>query len=145
MKILILSVGILLLVFVNTLADQTITCKMLDNDPTSCLISGETIGQNEAVSIKTDPENVDVSKITWLKFSSSSIYSIPPEVFTTFPSIKWFFASGQNILEVKRGTFWDGKNLEWIHLGNNNVTFLDRRTFNGENFQSEVFNQNSNL
>jgi hypothetical protein len=140
MKI-ILSVGILFLVFADNLADQTITCKVeiIDDQP-GCLFSGVTIGQNEVISIKTDPEDVDVSTIGVVKFVGSTIHSVPSEIFTRFPKVKKFLAFDQNIHEIKADTFLSGKNLEEINLGNNYLTFLHADTFKGKNFNSIIFN-----
>jgi hypothetical protein len=60
MKI-ILLIGILCLSLVNVSADQTITCELPPNTPTGCYISSVTIGPNETVSIKTDPEDADAN------------------------------------------------------------------------------------
>ncbi len=76
MKIVILIV-VLFLTISNNSAQKTITCKVqqIDGFP-GCKFSGLTIGSNEAVSIKTDPESSDVSKIVRVKFDDSSIYSV---------------------------------------------------------------------
>jgi hypothetical protein len=140
MKI-ILSVGILFLVFADILADQTITCKLTEEIyQQDCLFSGITIGQNEAVSIKTDPEDADVSTIGVVKFVGSTIHSVPSEIFTRFPKVKKFLAFDQNIHEIKADTFVNGKNLEEINLGNNYLTFLHADTFKGKNFNFIIFN-----
>ncbi len=115
----------------NILADQkTITCKaktiwVLPG----CEFSGVTVEKNEAVSIATDPENLDVNTIKLVKFSSSSLYSVPREVFTKFPIMKRFYAEGQNIQEIKLDAFWDAKKLEMIWLQRNKLTFLHVDTF----------------
>jgi hypothetical protein len=87
---------------------------------------------NETVSIKSDPEDVDVSTIMYVKISEFTIYSIPSEIFTKFPDMKGFWAWGQKVQEIKPDTFWDGKKLEWISLQNNNLTFLRKDTFKGK-------------
>jgi hypothetical protein len=132
MKIILLSVGILFMLFVNILAQKTITCKV--DDP-ACLFNGVTLGPSEAVSIKTDPANFNANKIEWVVFSSSSVYSVPSEVFTKFPNLKLFWASGQKIQEVKMDCFWNARNLEQIWMSNNALTFLHRDTFKGWYFQ----------
>jgi hypothetical protein len=65
MKIVILS-GILFLLFVNISTQKTITCKvgLIWSDP-SCIFSNVTIGPNETVTIKTDPEDADAETINF--------------------------------------------------------------------------------
>jgi hypothetical protein len=135
MKIIWLSVGIFLWCFAqNILAQKTITCHMAKNlyGQPICVLSEESIGQNEAVSIVTDPEDVDFSTIVFIQFLDSTIHSVPSEIFKKFPSLKVFRASAQGIQEIRPETFWDGKNLEQIWLNDNRLTFLHKDTFKGE-------------
>ncbi len=97
-----------------------------------CRFSEVTIGSNEAVRIKTDPEYADSNKIKLVQFSLSSIHSIPTEIFTKFRNIIWFFAPSQNIQEIKPETFADANKLENINLDDNALTFLHKNTFKGK-------------
>ncbi len=135
MKI-VLLVGIFFWCFVNCLAQKTITCKSetIQNYPT-CLFSGVTLGPNETVSINSNPEDLDVNSITRVDFSSSSIHSVPQEIFKKFPNLRVFRALGQNIQEIHRDTFLNGKKLEWINLDDNQLTFLHLDTLKGESIQ----------
>jgi hypothetical protein len=139
MKI-ILLVEIFCLFLANGLAKQVIICKSktIENYP-GCEISGVTIGKNEAVSIKTDPEDLDVNRIESVKFVDSSIYSVPTEVFRKFPKLERIYADGQNIQEITPDTFKDGKNLRLITLSQNHLTFLHRETFKSEYFPFRIF------
>ncbi len=134
MKI-ILLVGILFLCCVNISAQKTITCKKgeLEGYP-ACIFSGVTIEKNEAVSIKTDPTNLDVNSITAVVFESSSIHSVPLEVFTKFPNLKLFRAYQVKLQEVQPNAFEKGRKLEQIRLHYNQLTFLHLDTFKGEGF-----------
>jgi hypothetical protein len=140
MKIILLVV-IFCLFLANGLAKQVITCKSktIENYP-GCEISGVNIGKNEAVSIKTDPEDLDVDRIESVKFVDSSIYSVPTEVFRKFPKLERIYADGQNIQEITPDTFKDGKNLRLITLSQNHLTFLHRETFKSEYFPLQFSN-----
>jgi hypothetical protein len=129
---LILLIGIFPLFFINTLADQTITCdvQFTRNEPT-CMFMNVTLGPNEAVSVQVDD---DESTITQVAFFDSSIYSVPREIFTKFPNLKVFWAYAQNIQEIKPDTFREGTKLEKIGLRNNLLTSLHKDTFKGEYF-----------
>jgi hypothetical protein len=129
----ILLAGIFYWCFANISAEQVITCKkeIFDGVP-GCRFSGVTLGPNENVSIKTDPEDADVNSITWVEFSESSIHSVPPEIFKKFPDLERFDAGGQNIQEIKADTFRDGRNLQRIDLARNALTFLHPDTFEGK-------------
>jgi hypothetical protein len=139
MKIVILS-GILFLLFVNILAQKTITCKKgtFEGHP-ACLFSGLTIGSNETVAIETDPTNLDVNSITAVDFQLSSIHSVPEEVFTKFPNLKVFRAWKQKLQEVQPNAFEKGRKLEQIRLQDNELTFLHLDTFKGEFFHIYFF------
>jgi Leucine-rich repeat (LRR) protein len=96
------------------------------------MIENVTIAQNETVTIKTDPEFVDASTIQWLYFSSSSIYSLPWEIFNEFYNLKTFRAEHSNVQEIKASTFSARWELQQIDLWNNSVAFLHVATFQGK-------------
>ncbi len=131
MKMILLSVVILSLAFANGLAQKVITCKGSKQSPSRCDFIGLTIGQDELISIATDPTDLDRNSITFIRISDSSIHSVPSEIFQDFPNLKEFYAYGNNIQEVKADTFLSGKNLELISLDQNALTFLHKDTFKG--------------
>jgi Leucine-rich repeat (LRR) protein len=146
MKIILLSVVILFLSLYNVLAEQMITCKVETIDEESvCEFSGVTIGLNEDVSIKTVPEVLNVTTIMHVQFSSSSIYSVPREVFAKFPNVNGLWVHGQNIQEIQADTFKDAKKLKWISLDDNSLTFLRADTFEGLPTLKSIWMQNNRL
>jgi hypothetical protein len=97
------------------------------------MIENVTIGPNETVTIKTDPKFIDASTIQWLYFSSSSIYSLPWEIFNKFYNLKTFRAEHSNVQEIKaRWAFSARWELERIDLWDNSVAFLHVATFKGK-------------
>ncbi len=133
----IIFVAILSSLFVNILAQKTITCRVFFgplNGKPNCGIKYEKIGPNETVSIETYPENLDVNSITYVWILVSTIPSIPGEIFTKFPNLIQFECTGDRVQEIKRETFWRGIHLERINVQNNELTFLHKDTFKGENF-----------
>ncbi len=127
---------ILCLAIGNILADQTITCKFRQGIEPACYFPYNlTIGPNETVTVEVDPADTDVSTILTIFFgSSSSIHSIPQEIFTKFPNVKWLGAAGCQLKEIKADTFVNAKQLSGIDLQANELTFLDPNTFKGKNF-----------
>jgi hypothetical protein len=139
MKI-VLLVGILFLFFANIWAEKTITCKVSDNNPSVCIFSDETIGENDTVSVTTNPTDADVNSITSVEFrSSSSIYSIPRQIFQKFPNLENFYAAQKDIKEIKPNTFVDAKKLEKINLWGNELTVLHADAFKGKIFNFIFF------
>jgi hypothetical protein len=134
MKIVILC-GISLMFVVSALAQtqRSITCKVqqIENTP-SCRFYKVYIGPGDVVSIKTDPANATADKVEWVIFESSSIYFVPPEIFTKFQNLKWFWAIGQNIYEIKPNTFTNRWKLLSIQIQNNFISFLDENAFKGK-------------
>jgi hypothetical protein len=148
MKIIFL-IGILSIFLAGNLALQTITCKRetlegIDGHA-ACQISGVRIGPNENISIKTDPENLDVTTIIRVDFSSSSIHSVPREIFTKFPNLKLFRAPEQGVQEIHPDTFRDARKLEYITLHKNTLTFLHMDTFKGLTNMKYIFLQGNQL
>ncbi len=120
---------------------KTIKCKVsirpfFLTDPAEkvCTFEHVEIYENETVSIKIEPENEDVYEIRWADFYGSQIYSIPTEVFEKFPNLKGFLADGQNIQEIKPGSFAKATNLEVLDLANNRLSYLHPDTFKGKQF-----------
>jgi hypothetical protein len=133
----IFSLGILILFLANIVAEKTITCKVKEIDGyKGCRFSGVTIGPNEAISIETDPANVDPGTIELVEFKSDSIHSVPREVFEKFPNLEKLKAPKQNIQEIKKDTFATAKKLETIHLSDNALTFLHADVFKGNYFKA---------
>ncbi len=134
------------LLFFNISAQKTITCKkVIYIGQVACKFSGVTIGPNEAVSIKTDPTNLDVNSIIWVEFEESSIHSVPSEVFTKFQNLIIFDILQQKLQEVQKNAFEKGKKLELIRLHSNELTFLHLDTFKGELFNFLIFFRSANL
>jgi Leucine-rich repeat (LRR) protein len=75
---------------------------------------------------------LDGSSLTLVMIESSSIYSIPAQIFTKFPNLRWLYASGNKIHEIKPDTFANGKHLEYIDLNQNELSVLHPDTFKGE-------------
>jgi hypothetical protein len=94
MKIVIL-VEILLISLANTSAQKTITCQVYSpRSSPGCSFSEITIGPNETVSIKTDPEDYDANKIVSVGIGWSTIHSVPREIFTKSFFCSWSENSG---------------------------------------------------
>jgi hypothetical protein len=78
-----------------------------------CKFSGLTIGPNETVSIKTDPES-SASKILRVKFVDSSIHSVPAEVFQKFSNLIVLDVDGNNVQEIKPNTYLHAEKFEFL-------------------------------
>jgi hypothetical protein len=96
-----------------------------------CVFNGVTIGQNDTVTIQTNPQNLDANTIAGVAFTQSSIYSIPVEIFTRFPNIFVVQAYDQNLREIEADTFRNGKNIRMLELGKNKLIHLHVDSFRG--------------
>jgi hypothetical protein len=135
MKKILLSVGIFSLLLANISAQRTITCEeKLINGNYACLFSGVAIGQNESISVKIEPEDVNLHRMWVVKISSSSIHTISSEFVAGVPNLKKFYAAGQGIHEIEPDTFQGAQFLDEILLSNNSLSFLHEDTFKGEDF-----------
>jgi hypothetical protein len=102
------------------------------------LFSGVTLGQHEAVTIATDPVDLDVALVETVAFDNSSIYTVPTEIFKKFPNLREFYAADQNIQEVTPDTFKYAAKLRLLTLSQNHLTFLHRDTFKSEYFKNLI-------
>jgi Leucine-rich repeat (LRR) protein len=71
------------------------------------------------------------SDVDTCRFENSSIYSIPPEIFTTFSMLKELIMELSNIQEILPDTFWNASQLSTLILRGNNLTRLPANTFVG--------------
>jgi hypothetical protein len=118
--------GIPFLLIAHISVVKTITCRVNPGSST-CIFRGVIIKKNETVSIATDPVDVDVNRIKFVEFWTSSIYSVPREVFTKFPNLGFLYAIDQNIQEIKADTFENAKLLRSINLRDNALQSSNRK------------------
>lgn len=111
-----------------TLADKEITCKV---SGVRCTFSGLAIAKDENVVIRTNPSNIEDHLITEVYFESSSVYAIPPEIFSRFPLVKMFFIASQRVQQIRPKTFMYARHLERLELWDNNLGIIYNNTFEG--------------
>jgi hypothetical protein len=112
---------------------KVITCELqiFHEGERVCVFTGVTIGQNETVTIETNPRDLDASTIEYIAFTQSSIYSIPVEIFRVFSNISGIQAYDQNLREIKPNTFENGQNIKMLELGRNKLIHLHVDSFKG--------------
>ncbi len=131
---LLLFIGTLILLISRISSQKVITCVIIVpvDDYPGCRFSNIKIAQNESVTIEMYPSNSDAEKIEKIQFKSSSVYTIPPEIFTKFPNLKSLFAASQDIQEIRAETFVNAKNLIELDLQLNGISELRPDTLKGE-------------
>jgi Leucine-rich repeat (LRR) protein len=77
---------------------------------------------------------LDVATITAVEFKTSSIYAIPPEIFTKFRNLKAFYAFDQNIQEIRAETLENAKKMETFSVSGNDISQLHPDTFKRKQF-----------
>jgi hypothetical protein len=130
---LLLFIGTLILLISQISSQKVITCVIIVpvDDYPGCRFSVK-IAQSESVTIEMYPSNSDAEKIENVQFKSSSVYTIPPEIFTKFPNLKSLVAANQDIQEIRAETFVNAKNLIELDLHVNGISELRPDTFKGE-------------
>lgn len=116
------------LIFLEVSGQEQIECWVHGS---KCNFQGLLIGKNEDVTIRVKPRSADLKKIQEVDISSSSIHSIPPEIFSTFPNLKILKIFAQNVQEIGTKTFQNATKLERLELDYNKLTRLDQRAFEG--------------
>jgi hypothetical protein len=111
-------------------SDKLLVCQVKGD---TCTFTSKFLENNEKAIIVADhttqgSSNADIKKVA---FGSSSIYQIPPELFSTFLNLRVLEMIGQNVHEIKTNTFVNAKNLEQLHLGSNFIEEISEDTFSG--------------
>jgi Leucine-rich repeat (LRR) protein len=108
-----------------------------------CFFTRQSIEKNDEILIEIEPSDVNLEAIIEVHFTDSSIYSLPPKIFSKFKNLKSLSVAGQSVQEVKIGTFKDARNLERLDLPNNFLTHLHDNFFNGaENLKTLYLHSN---
>jgi Leucine-rich repeat (LRR) protein len=111
------------------LSQKLLVCHVTGN---TCTFREKVVNKDEEVVIVADhggsTTNADIKEV---KFEVSSIYSIPPELFTTFKNLEVLRMIGQELEEIRTGTFQDAHNLRYLDLASNSIRKIDEDTFNG--------------
>jgi Leucine-rich repeat (LRR) protein len=109
-----------------------------------CIFNQQILYNNEIAQIVptyiTGITNLNVSIV---RFNSSSLYSLPAAIFTTFP-LRIVFAQNSGIREIKPNTFLNAAKLETLYLTSNNLTTIPQDAFLGASnlfFLDVNFNQ----
>ncbi len=111
-------------------SDKLLVCQVKGD---TCTFTSKFLENNEKAIIVADhtaqgSSNADIKKVV---FASSSIYQIPPEIFSTFVNLKVLEMIGQNVHVIKLNTFVNAKNLEELNLGTNFIEEIGENTFAG--------------
>jgi Leucine-rich repeat (LRR) protein len=111
-------------------SDKLLVCQVKGD---TCTFTSKFLENNEKAIIVADhtaqgSSNADIKKVV---FVSSSIYQIPPELFSTFVNLKVLNMGGQNVHEIKTNTFVNAKNLEELNLDRNFIEEIGEDTFAG--------------
>jgi Leucine-rich repeat (LRR) protein len=95
----------------------------------TCIFTSENVGKGETVHIKTEHEGGTTdSGITRVEFRASTIYSIPPELFTTFRNLKRLTMVGQGLRTKHLCT---RQKLEKSEFASQLVIIIDEDTLKG--------------
>jgi Leucine-rich repeat (LRR) protein len=111
------------------LSQKLLVCQVTGN---TCTFREKVVNKDEQVVIVADhggsTTNADIKEV---KFEVSSIYSIPPELFTTFRNLEKLILDDQEVQEIKSKTFRNADNLRYLNLDNNLLQKIDEDTFDG--------------
>lgn len=107
-------------------SQKIITCKF---ENLKCTFTKISVGKNEEVIVNVEPSNINVEEVTHVEFESSSIYTIPPELFQKFVNLQWLKAWNQDVREIGPANFVNARNLQHLDLYNNQLTHIHEHTF----------------
>jgi Leucine-rich repeat (LRR) protein len=110
------------------------------NPPSSVYFMNQIVGANDVIRNVSIDSFLPCSKtaITEISFHSSSIYSFPAIVFTTFPNLQLLFMLNSNLQEIKPNTFQNAKKLTNLTMFDCMFTSLNASTFAGATSLQEL-------
>lgn len=88
-----------------------------------CIFRGVNLDPNERIIIRVQPEAAEenITLVNDVQFTTSSIFSPPPELFSKFPSLTTLNVRTQRIQDVPAGTFTFARSLQILHLASNRI------------------------
>lgn len=108
--------------------EKLLYCKISGH---TCTFSGRTVDKDEKVSIVADHSNTRNEDIKLVIFESSSIYYVPPEIFSVFPNLEHLEMVNANVHEILNDTFLNAKSLNFVNLNYNKIKHITSNTFYG--------------
>jgi hypothetical protein len=115
--------------FVSQALSQKLLVCQVSGD--TCTFHGKIVNKGESVVTVADHQGSTNADIRNVVFESSSIYSIPSELFTTFRNLETLDMVNQGVREIRPGTFKNAKSLNNLYLQLNNFEAFNENTFEG--------------
>jgi Leucine-rich repeat (LRR) protein len=114
---------------IQVLGQKLLVCQVSGN---TCTFRDKALTKGEKVVIVADhgssTTNADIKQVV---FESSSIYSIPAELFTTFKNLEGLTMIKQGLQEIEQNTFINAQHLSVLRLDSNLLKVIDEDTFLG--------------
>lgn len=113
--------------FGGTKAKRTINCQMDDED--YCVFKRIFVKKNEFVNLGV--EEIDKSQVIRVDFQTSTIESVPAELFESFENLEILLLSKRNVEELRPDTLMHARKLKILDLDRNKISNLERGAFKG--------------
>jgi hypothetical protein len=110
---------------------------------TICTFYHEDIKETDQVVVKGNHWNTTDDDIWKIEFEESKIHFLPTDMFSIFGDVHTLSAPGQELKEIRPGTFLGAKSLEAIELSNNKLQKLGEDSFKGADI-AFILNLNHN-
>lgn len=98
---------------------RTYSCFVVDGK--TCSFYYVSIKSGETVNLLAHHKNTTDQDIRVVSFDSSSIFLLPPEIFSTFPNVQTLKLGGQRVDRLQEDLFDNARNLKILHLNSNNI------------------------
>ncbi|XP_070507793.1 decorin-like [Chironomus tepperi] len=92
--------------------------------PTMCRVSGGSVADDESLQISNANAN-----ITTLTFSNTNFTSIPKNIFVSFPKIKIFYVTNNNLNRLSSSSFQDSNQLTKLFFSTNDISTIPDQAF----------------
>jgi Leucine-rich repeat (LRR) protein len=139
------------------LAATSVKAANISMNVTDCLLqtvkfSNVILGADDVISPIYKNSNLpypcDISTIHTVTFSRSSLYYLPPIIFTTFLNLQKLWFENTDLEEIRPNTFQNAKKLTSIYFQFSNIKILPAYAFVGAPLQTIYFsksNKNSTI
>lgn len=125
-----ISIFLIIWIFGLCHGEQTFRCK-IKNEKTKCNITSQILSRDEKANFVMDPRSTEKQNVIEIWFNDSSLYSIPPEIFTSFVNLKHLYVRDQNLQEISGKTFEKASQLDYLSIKSNDIKVLHNDDFFG--------------
>jgi Leucine-rich repeat (LRR) protein len=112
-------------------ANQRVLACVVPVSGIECTFLHQTLLRDEMAVIESRHVNTNDNQITSVRFTDSTVFSIPSGLFLKFPNLEMLDMNGQNVHRIEPFTFQRASRLTRLDLAGNFIRKIEQDTFSG--------------